>query len=175
MAPHSRGLRLPRLGQCLGLVVTYNTTSPLPHGREFSLPSAAFGRPYSRHRYCFLFLRLLRCFSSAGSPSQRECHPFRDDRRSHSAIPGSTAACASPGLIAACHGLPRLPSRAIPQAASSSALPMGVGDQPLPTSLPHRGSVLHPRLSSRVASPEVGQPIGENNQLEGEHGGPGGI
>ncbi len=39
--------------------------------------------------------------------------------RSHSAIPGSTAACAYPGLIAACHGLPRRPSRAIHQAASS--------------------------------------------------------
>ena len=38
-------------------------------------------------------------------------------RKSHSAIPGSKAAYASPGLIAARHGLPRLPSRAIPQTA----------------------------------------------------------
>ncbi len=39
-------------------------------------------------------------------------------RKSHSGIPGSTAACASPGLIAACHALLRLPSRAIHLTAS---------------------------------------------------------
>lgn len=36
---------------------------------------------------------------------------------SHSAIPGSKAACASPGLIAACHDLLRYPSQAIHQMA----------------------------------------------------------
>src|SRR5919107_1888997 len=38
--------------------------------------------------------------------------------RPHSEIPGSTVACTSPGLIAACHVLHRLPSRVIPQPAS---------------------------------------------------------
>ena len=38
-------------------------------------------------------------------------------RRSHSGIPGSTAACAYPGLIAACHALRRRSSRAIHQTA----------------------------------------------------------
>lgn len=49
---------------------------------------------------CFLFLPLLRCFNSGGSPSVREY-----DGKSHSGISGSTAACASPELIAACHAL----------------------------------------------------------------------
>ena len=48
----------------------YNTTSPEPFGPGFSLPCAAFGRPYSRHRFCFLFLRVLRCFNSPRSPSR---------------------------------------------------------------------------------------------------------
>ena len=34
----------------------------------------AFAHRYSRHRFCFLFLRLLRCFTSPGSL------PFRDGR-----------------------------------------------------------------------------------------------
>lgn len=46
-----------------------NPTSPGPFGPGFSLPSAVFGRPYSRHRFCFLFLRVLRCFNSPRSPS----------------------------------------------------------------------------------------------------------
>ena len=39
-------------------------------------------------------------------------------RKSHSGIPGSKAACAYPGLIAACHALRRPTSRAIHQLAS---------------------------------------------------------
>ena len=48
-----------------------NPTSHPPYDGRFSLPSAAFGRPYSRHRNCFLFLRVLRCFSSPRSRSLR--------------------------------------------------------------------------------------------------------
>ena len=40
------------------------------------LGSSAFARHYSRNHYCFLFLRLLRCFSSAGSPPFRGCRAF---------------------------------------------------------------------------------------------------
>ena len=40
-----------------------------------------------------------------------------NDRKSHSGIPGSKAACAYPGLIAACHALLQLPSQAIHQIA----------------------------------------------------------
>ena len=42
---------------------------PNPDGIATSgLASSGFARRYSRNRVCFLFLRLLRCFSSAGSP-----------------------------------------------------------------------------------------------------------
>ena len=40
------------------------------------LGSSAFARHYSRNHYCFLFLRLLRCFSSAGSPPSKGCLAF---------------------------------------------------------------------------------------------------
>ena len=46
-----------------------NPTSPLSFPKGFGLGSAAFGRPYSRHPCWFLFLRVLRCFSSPRSPS----------------------------------------------------------------------------------------------------------
>ena len=68
----------------------------------------------------FLFLPLLGCFRSGGSrslPGAPRREQARRGRKSHSGIPGSTAACAYPGLIAACHALLRRPSRAIHQAA----------------------------------------------------------
>ena len=40
------------------------------------LGSSAFARHYSRNHYCFLFLCLLRCFSSAGSPPFKGCLAF---------------------------------------------------------------------------------------------------
>ena len=50
----------------LSLSVTYAVRTPrcTHHG----LGSAGFARRYFRHRCFFLFLRLLRCFSSPGSP-----------------------------------------------------------------------------------------------------------
>ena len=53
-----------------------NTTSLLPFGKRFGLPYAVFGRPYSRHRCCFLFLRVLRCFNSPRSQSQWDRYGF---------------------------------------------------------------------------------------------------
>ena len=64
--------------------------SPLPRGQARGLGSSDFARRYFRNRSFFLFLRLLRCFSSAGSPcmamdspcsdggSLRRVSPFRD-------------------------------------------------------------------------------------------------
>ena len=43
--------------------------------QQFGLLSSAFDRLYSRNRNCFLLLRLLRCFNSAG------CLPFRTASR----------------------------------------------------------------------------------------------
>jgi hypothetical protein len=64
-----------------------------PHG--FGLPSSVFDRLYSRNHDCFLFLCLLRCFNSAGYLSHEASSLAA--KRSHSAIPGSSAPCAYPG------------------------------------------------------------------------------
>ena len=114
-----RPLQLRRGGALAG---PNNTTSPTGFPAGFGLGSPLFGRPYSGDPYWFLFLPLLRCFRSGGSRSLfgstvGAYHPYSG--RSHSGIPGSTAACASPGLIAACRALLRRPSRAIHQAASA--------------------------------------------------------
>ena len=45
-----------------------NYTVRTPKCTHFGLGSFGFARRYFRNHYCFLFLRLLRCFSSPGSP-----------------------------------------------------------------------------------------------------------
>ncbi len=57
--------------------------------------------------FCFLFLRLLRCFSSPGSPRLRGSAVARTGLP-HSDIPGSKVICTSPELFAACHVFLRL-------------------------------------------------------------------
>ncbi len=120
-APRSRGLRLLQGGRHM---VAPNTTSPEAFAPGFGLPSAAFDRLYSRHRCCFLFLRVLRCFIPPRSRSLRSAGGLLR-QESHSGIPGSKATCASPGLIAACHALHRRLSRAIPQVAWCGLLLLG--------------------------------------------------
>ena len=69
------------------------------------LGSSPFARRYLGNHYCFLFLLVLRCFSSQSLP------PFQDliaEGLPHSEISGSKAVCASPKLIAAYHVLLRL-------------------------------------------------------------------
>jgi hypothetical protein len=50
--------------QCHVHLWSYNPEAP----RCFGLGCSAFARHYLRNHYCFLFLRVLRCFSSPGSP-----------------------------------------------------------------------------------------------------------
>ena len=65
---------------------------------------------------CFLFLWVLRCFSSPGSPPPSRWMAVRQTAGlPHSGTSGSKAACASPGLFAACRALHRLPE---PQASA---------------------------------------------------------
>ena len=65
---------------------------------------------------CFLFLRVLRCFSSPGSPPPTGRMAVRQTAGlPHSGAPGSKTACVSPGLFAACRALRRLPE---PQASA---------------------------------------------------------
>ena len=92
------------------------------------LGSSGFARRYSRNRSFFLFLRLLRCFSSPGSPRM----PIRGLPRLHHAVAGCFPAgfphsdthgsmdiCSSPWLFAACRVflrplVPRHPPCALP-------------------------------------------------------------
>ena len=85
-------------------------------GRTYSsgLGCSDFARRYSRNRYCFLFLQILRCFSSLGIASHAYVFSmgfrrFPGEGFPHSEIPGSTVVCTFPRLIAACRVLHRLP------------------------------------------------------------------
>ncbi len=77
------------------------------------LGSSPFARRYSENRSYFLFLRLLRCFSSPGSlPPAYLVQQAMPDSSSggfpHSDICGSRLMCSSPQLFAAYHVLLRL-------------------------------------------------------------------
>ena len=81
------------------------------------LGSFHFARRYSGNHCCFLFLRLLRCFSSPGSPrtAMEALRPFHCTVTEvgsagfpHSDICGSRDICSSPQLFAAYHVFLRL-------------------------------------------------------------------
>ena len=77
------------------------------------LPSFLFARHYSENLFWFLFLALLRCFSSGGVPSHTYVFSIRWPEMNpagfpHSEIHGSKAICAYPWLIAAYHVFLRL-------------------------------------------------------------------
>lgn len=65
------------------LAISIAVLQPLYCRNNTGLGYSNFARHYSRNHYCFLLLRLLRCFSSAGSPifrcavpSTRRVAPF---------------------------------------------------------------------------------------------------
>ena len=81
-----------------------------PRGRLDApgLGSSLFARRYWGNHCYFLFLRVLRCFSSPRSPPDHAgCHPSGGGLP-HSGTRGSKAACASPRIFAACRALRRL-------------------------------------------------------------------
>ena len=86
--------------------------SVTPECTHSGLGSFPFARRYSENRFFFLFLRLLRCFSSPGSPPY--VMDWRMDtwmipcRFPHSDISGSMDICSSPKLFAAYHVFHRL-------------------------------------------------------------------
>jgi hypothetical protein len=87
------------------------------------LGSSAFAHHYSRNHYCFLFLRVLRCFTSPRSHQppytfRRRRHPMTSARLPHSEIPGSKSGCRLPEAY---RRLPR-PSSA-PDAKASTVCP----------------------------------------------------
>ncbi len=86
--------------------------STTPASVDAGLGSFRFARRYSGNRSFFLFLGVLRCFSSPRSPpeamySLQDISPAQD-RFPHSDIRGSTLICSSPRLFAAYHVLLRL-------------------------------------------------------------------
>ena len=72
------------------------------------LGSSPFDRLYLGNRCYFLFLRVLRCFSSRRSPPLCEDEGIAPSGLPHSDICGSQCICHSPQLFAACHVLLRL-------------------------------------------------------------------
>ena len=103
------------------------TSAPQPRTgfRQSGLGSSRFARRYSGNRVFFLFLEVLRCFSSLGS--RLATYGFSDGRLGitpagfpHSGILGSTPACDSPRLIAASHALHRFLAPRHPPFALSS-------------------------------------------------------
>ena len=73
------------------------------------LGSCAFARHYWRNHCYFLFLRVLRCFSSPRSLcGSRRSAGISPGGFPHSDIRGSQGICPSPRLFAACHVLLRL-------------------------------------------------------------------
>ena len=99
--------------QCYVHVWSYNPTTPKRRGLGYS----AFARHYLRNHYCFLFLRVLRCFSSPGSP------PIRDSKSSTWRVTpfGNLRIEACMQLPAAYRSLPR-PSSS-PRAKASTMRP----------------------------------------------------
>src|SRR4030095_2524353 len=84
-----------------------------PKCKHSGLGCSAFARRYWRNHYCFLFLQVLRWFTSPRC--LRTAYVFSDgsfgiSQRGfpHSEIPGSKVVCTLPGLIAAYRVLHRL-------------------------------------------------------------------
>ena len=78
-----------------------------PKDKSLGLGSFHFARHYFGNRFFFLFLQVLRCFSSLRWPSIRVLS-LQLNRLSHSDMCGSSPVCRSPHLFAAFHVLLRL-------------------------------------------------------------------
>ena len=81
---------------------------PQPCRNMTGLGSCAVARHYWRNHYYFLFLQVLRCFSSLRLLTVYSVMLLLNTGLPHSDIPGSRVICTSPELIAACHVLRRL-------------------------------------------------------------------
>ena len=92
--------------RCRSLQLVGGPTTPAGRCHSAGLGSSAFARHYLRNHYYFLFLRVMRCFSSPRSPPLRI--PAYAGGLPHSDIRGSMGICPSPRLFAAYHVLLRL-------------------------------------------------------------------
>src|SRR5690606_32917115 len=89
--PPDKTVPRPRTGNAGGL------------SRPCGLGSSPFAHRYLGNRGCFLFLGVLRCFTSPGSPQGRSlaARAHHAGGLPHSDIPGPTPACGPPGHIGA--------------------------------------------------------------------------
>ena len=69
------------LSSAVLLISSVTSTVLTPECTHSGLGSSGFARRYSRNHCCFLFLRLLRCFSSPGSPRMVMDSPYGDWQR----------------------------------------------------------------------------------------------
>ena len=101
-------LSLARLSSRFGFSALCHVVVLLPRlcRNIIGLGWSAFARHYLRNHCYFLFLRVLRCFSSPGWPGA--WHHIITDGFPHSEIHGSKVICTSPWLFAAYHVLLRL-------------------------------------------------------------------
>ena len=83
-------------------------STPRLRCHSLGLGSCAFARHYLRNHYCFLFLRVLRCFSSPGLPHAPHGTGIAAGGFPHSEIRASIGICPYARLIAAYHVLRRL-------------------------------------------------------------------
>ena len=109
-----------RLGNSLILPVVESRQVPQPGKRNiyrllpsYRLGSSPFARRYLRNRFYFLFLGVLRCFTSPRLASLPYFIEVRipevcSGRFPHSGTPGSKPAYGSPRIIAVSHALLRL-------------------------------------------------------------------
>src|SRR5216117_1868991 len=115
-----------------------------------------FARRYFRDRGCFLFLRVLRCFSSPGLP--RACarsSVLRPMGLPHSEILGSQLVCSSPRLIAAYHVLRRLPVPRHPPCALTRLISVSRCDSSTPQHT--HSSVVKERKKKKVERGKCGR------------------
>lgn len=104
---------------------THNSTSHHGFPRRFGLAWSPFTRRYSGSLVLIssphpTWMLPFGWFPLQGlKPGATPTTEVVGVRKSHSGIPGSTPACGYPGLIAACHALPRPPSRVIHRLAYS--------------------------------------------------------
>ena len=88
-------------------VLTFTVLNPKGISTS-GLSSYAFARHYLRNHFCFLFLRVMRCFSSPGLPHAPHGTGIAAGGFPHSEIRASTGICPYARLIAAYHVLRRL-------------------------------------------------------------------
>ena len=93
---------------------SYNPTYPQTYRLRVQFGLSPFRSPLLRGSLLVSFPPPTKMFPLGGFPlGYPSTTGLTRGRKSHSEIPGSKAACASPGLIAACHVLLQRPSRAI--------------------------------------------------------------